>query len=389
MTHRRRAAAVLAVAVAALAGCTSPGPRRGAHPATVTTVRGAGPAAITATTGPRVLVGALPEGCDQGLPAPNAVLTFVAGGRAWAVDPRDATTLRCLFPTSDPGLWSWGPRGDRVLLDGLAVRGVGTGLSRPSGTFDPSYYSWSRPTGTTVVFTSQAQSDIRRADMGYNGSEDITPIPGARYGDMAYHPSGLAIGFVAALPGGPQSLWMSTNMGKDPQQLVSAGDTGTTFGHIVFAHDGVGLYYSVDVGNTAHTVARYDLATGAVDAPLWSGDAPVQDMTELAGVPGLALTVGAECTQRKAVFSALDGSAGQVLDPGVPGPVSVVGRIDADRFVVAVGGCDGAPSDLYLVHRSSAAPTVIVRGATTAAMRTPEPTPAPPLPQHLPRSAVP
>lgn len=343
---------------------------------------------MTSTTGPPVFISALPAGCGNALPAAGAVLTFVAGGRAWAVAPGDASSLRCLFPVSDPGLWSWGPRGDRVLLDGLAVRGVGTTLSRPAGTFDPSYYSWSRPTGTTVVFTGQAQSDIRRADMGYNGSQDITPLPNARYGDMAYHPSGLAIGFVAS-QGGPPSLWMSSNMGKDPQELVSAGDAGTTFGHIVFAHDGVGLYYSVDMAAGGHTLARYDLPTGEVHPALWSGTAPIDDITELAGVPGVALTVGAQCTDHKAVFSPLDGSAGQVLDPGVPGPASVVGRLDSDRFVVAVGGCNGATSDLYLVHRSAVAPSLIVRNATTVAMRTPEPTPPPPLPQNLPRSAVP
>jgi hypothetical protein len=384
----RRALTVIALAAVLVAGCTSSKPRTAAP---TSTTRGVGPEAMTSTSaaGPSVLVASLPAGCNGGLPAPGAVLTFVAGGRAWAVAPGDASSLRCLFAVTNPGLWSWGPRGDRVLLDGLAVRGVGTGLSRPAGNFDPSYYSWSRPTGTTVVFTGQAQSDIRRADMGYNGSEDITPIQGARYGDMAYHPSGLAIGFVAATGSDPESLWMSTNTGKDPQQLVSAGDPGTSFGHIVFAHDGIGLYYSVDTAGGGHTLARFDLPTGEVHPSLWSGSAPIEDITERAGVPGVALTVGAQCADHKAVYSGLDGTAGRVLDPGVPGPASVVGRLDADRFVVAVGGCGNTPSDLYLVHRSPVPPSLIVRDVTTAAMRTPEPTPAPPLPQNLPRSAVP
>ncbi len=385
----KRTLALLA-AVAVVAGCSSSRPHK-APVAPTSTSASAGPAptrAPTAATAPPGLIAALPTGCDASLPGPGAVLTFVAGGRAWAVAPGHASSLRCLFPTTDPGLWSWGPRGDRVLLDGLAVRGVETTLSRPAGDFDPSYYSWSRPTGTTVVYSDQSQADIRRADMGSNGSQDITPIPGATYGDMAYHPSGLAIGFVATPPGGAQGVWMSTNTGKDPQQLVFADDPGTTIGHIVFAHDGIGLYYSVDAGSS-HTLARYVLTTGAVDRSLWSGTAPIDDITELANVPGVALTVGAQCTGRKAVFSNLDGTAGQVLDPGVPGPVSVVGRLDADRFIVSVGGCDGATSDLYLVHRSSAAPSLIVRGVTAAAMRTPEPTPPPPLPQALPRSAEP
>ena len=47
----------------------------------------------------------------------------------------------------------------------------------------------------------------------------------------------------------------------------------------------------------------------------------------------------------------------------------------------------GPPADLYLVHRSGAAPAVIVRGVDASAMRTPEPTPPPPLPVNLPQSA--
>ena len=87
------------------------------------------------------------------------------------------------------------------------------------------------------------------------------------------------------------------------------------------------------------------------------------------------------------MFSGPRRHAGEVLWPRGPGPVSVVGRLDADRFIVAVGGCNGSPADLYLVHRSGAAPTVIVRGVDTSAMRTPEPTPPPPLPVNLPQSA--
>jgi hypothetical protein len=385
--RRARALSVLTLSVVVVAGCTTT-----AHQAVrsttsmVPTTGAAGSTTMTSAAGPPVVVASLPVGCGGGIPGPGADLTFVAGGRAWAIAPDRPASLRCLFPVTNAGLWSWGPKGDRVLLDGLEVRGVGTPLSRPAANFDPSYYSWSRPTGTTVVFTDQSQRSIFRADMGYGGSQDITPVPGATYGDMAYHPSGLAIGFVAAPAGGPQELWMSTNTGTNPQLLVSAGDPGTTFGHIVFAHDGVGLYYSVDTAAGGHTLARFDLPTGAVAQSLWSGAAPIDDITELAGVPGVALTIGAACADRRAVFSALDGTAGQALNPGVPGPASVVGRLDADRFVVAVGGCNGASSDLYLVSRSGAAPVLIVRGVTTAAMRTPEPTPPPPLPQNLPRS---
>ena len=161
---------------------------------------------------------------------------------------------------------------------------------------------------------------------------------------------------------------------------------GTTFGHIVFAHDGKGLYYSVDKADGTHSLAREDLTTDTPTQNLWTGDAPIDgDIFELAGVPGLGLTVGTTCAQHKAVFSALDGTAGTPLGSGLPGPTSVIGRLDADRFIVAAGGC-GGPQDLYLAHASGQAPRLLVRAVDNAGMRLPEPVPAPPLPQNLPRS---
>jgi hypothetical protein len=348
--------------------------------------------ASTTTTGGRAaaMVAALPGGCPAGTPVPAAVVAFVAGGRSWAVSPDDPATLACLFPTTDAdaSLFSFGPLGDRVALAGFEVRGVGSQASRPKGALQPVYYSWSRPTGTTLVFTDGARHRLARADLGGQPTtKDITPLPGATYGDIAYHPSGLAIGFVTSTPGGGE-LWMSTNQGANPVQLVHAV-AGTTFGHIVFAHDGTDLYYSIDPADGTHALARYDLPSGAVAPALWTGPAPVDDIVELAGVPGVALTIGAGCAAHRAVFSPLDGSAGSPLSAGVAGPTSVVGRLDRDRFVVAVGGC-GAPSDLYVVHADAGAgpPVLLVSGVDTAALRRPEPTPPPPLPANLPRSQV-
>ena len=310
-------------------------------------------------------------------------MSFEAGGRAWAVSPDDGRTLTCQFEVSTPGIFSWGPLGDRVVLRNLQVRGVGNPVSRPAVAGGATYFSWSRPTGTTVIFTKGDRHFLMRADMGKAGTQDITPVPGKTYGDMAYHPSGLAIGFVTTDASGSQ-IAMSTNLGQSAVTLVQA-DQGTTFPHLVFAHDGKGLFYSIEKKDGTHALGRYELESGSVDPKLWTGDAPVADMVELGGVPGLALTLGATCETHRAVFTALDGSPDVKLDPGVGGPVSVVGRLDADRFAVAAGGC-GEPQDLYLVHRSGAAPQLLVKGADAAALRIAEPTPPPPLPGDLPRS---
>jgi hypothetical protein len=303
------------------------------------------------------------------------------------MSPDDGATLHCLFPTADAGLFSFGPLGDRVALPGFEVRGVGSSASRPKADLHPVYYSWSRPTGTTLVFTDGARHRLARADLGQTTTKDITPLPDVTYGDVAYHPSGLAIGFAVTTPAGAE-IWMSTNQGQNPERLVSA-PAGTTFGHLVFAHDGTDLYYSVDRKDGSHALARYNLPSGGVAPTLWTGGAPADDIVELGGVPGVALTVGAGCAGHRAVFSTLDGSAGQPLSAGVDGPTSIVGRLDQDRFVVATGGC-GGPSDLYVVHATAAGPRplLLARAVDAAALRQPEPTPPPPLPTNLPRSEV-
>src|SRR4051794_5642319 len=95
------------VTVVLVASCSSSKPA--AAPATTTTN-----AAATTTTSPPTL----PDGCDVGTPDAGAVVTFVAAGRAWAMDPSRPNRFTCLFPVGDSGFFSWGPQGDRVVLAG-------------------------------------------------------------------------------------------------------------------------------------------------------------------------------------------------------------------------------------------------------------------------------
>jgi hypothetical protein len=371
-------AAVAALLVAGLPACSSSSDKKDGAAASTTS------ATPSTAGGPKALVASLPEGCDGTPPAAEAVVAFVAGGRSWAVSPDDPATLHCLFPTADAKVFSFGPRGDRVVLSGLEVRGVGSTAARPKSALQPVYYSWSRPLGTTVVFTDGARKRLARADLHTAGSRDITPVPDVTYGDVAYHPSGLAIGFAVTTPSGAE-LWLSTNQGQNPQRLVN-GPAGATFGHLVFGHDGQDLYYGIDRNDGSHTLATYDLASGGVAPALWKGDAPIADIVELGGEVGVALTVGTTCATRRAVFSILDGSAGRPLSPGGNAPTSIVGRLDHDRFLVAAGGCDG-PSDLYVVHASGEpAAALLVKGVDAATLRQPEPSPPPPLPKNLPKS---
>lgn len=377
------------VVVASAVSCSTKGGTTGSGASSPPSSPRAGSSSGASPSPGGAAITALPVGCD-GVAAPptSSVVSFAAGGRVWSFPPDSPGDLHCLFTQADPGLFSWGPRGDRVVLAGLEVRGVGSAVSRPAGSFQPAYFTWSRPTGTTLWFTDQGRTHVFRADIGSAQARDITPIQGTTYGDIAYHPSGLAVGFVTTDPG-ETALWMSTNLGTSPQLLVRAANTGfghTGFGHIVFAHDGTGLYYSIDRPDGTHALARYDLTTGRVEDALWKGTAPIDDVGELAGARGVALTTGASCDQRQAVYSSLDGTSGTQLAPSLAGPVSMVGRLDQDRFVVAAGGCSGAPQDVYLASLSGGPPTLLVKGVNAVGMRTPEPSPPPPLPQNLPRS---
>ena len=93
----------------------------------------------------------LPRGCTGGAGASHTV-AFVADGRAWAVDPDDGD-VACLFPVEDAGPFAWGPQGDRVLLDGFEIRGVGGDApDLPAIDTSVSAFDWGHPLGLAVVF---------------------------------------------------------------------------------------------------------------------------------------------------------------------------------------------------------------------------------------------
>src|SRR6266545_2251599 len=56
------------------------------------------------------------------------------------------------------------------------------------------------------------------------------------YLSVTYHPSGLALAFVAEREG-RQSIWLSSNLGEDPKRLVFS-KVGTEFGALEFSADG-------------------------------------------------------------------------------------------------------------------------------------------------------
>ena len=265
-----------------------------------------------AASGAEALVADLPAKCSgDAAPAAAASLSFVADGRVFALDPASPAAVHCLFETKDPGLFSWGPMGDRVVLEGDA--GPRRGLERRPA----------RRQGEGLVLQLEpARRHHRRvcrpepeeAASGGHGcpaTRDITPQTGVTYGDVAYHPSGLAIGYVTH-SATETGFWMATNQGDNPVRLITAPPT-TNFGHIVFTEDGEELLYSVD-DDVSHSLARLTLRTGFVSQNVWTGIDPIADIVH-GGQSGVGLTIGATCASRKAVY-ADDGEVDEVAVRG-------------------------------------------------------------------------
>jgi hypothetical protein len=137
----------------------------------------------------------LPAGCASGKVTADATASFVAEGRAWALDPATGR-VQCLFEAQHPGPFAWGPRGDRALLAHLEVKGLDSAPTRPPGRVDPSASSWGRPIGKSIVFVGNGGRALLKAHPAGGGFTDVTPVRGATYERVVYHPSGLAFAFV-------------------------------------------------------------------------------------------------------------------------------------------------------------------------------------------------
>jgi hypothetical protein len=383
----RRLSAVSLLTFALLSGACKGGAQQTASPTgTTTPPSGPSPSVSTSSTGAAPLVASLPDGCDQGVPPASATITFAADGRAWAVAP-DGSDLTCVFKVTDPGLFEWGPRGDRVVLGGLEVRGVGTKASRPAGTVEPSEASWSRPTGQAVVFIDPQGKSILKAKVGDTALEDVTPAEqegrfpshaDIAFQEVVYHPSGGAFGFVMTDVDG-SAVWMSTNAGATPTRLIWSNE-GTTFGPIAFAPDGGTLFYAAHLANGTRMISKEQIGHSRVTTGLWLGKQDVLRMLASPDGTAIALDIGTGCDDRQALVSHLDSTDGEPLLPAAAGPTSVIGWIDGSTVLVSEGGCNG-PTKLWIAPvASGGGVTLVTEAVDRAAVRVPDATPPPAIP---------
>jgi hypothetical protein len=339
-------------------GSPTPSPSEGDKPT---------PSPSTVPAGARLADGTpLPDGCAEEVVASQTV-AFVADGRAWALDP-DTGELACLFPVDDAGPFAWGPQGDRVLLGGFEVRGIGGAApDLPPIATSVSAFDWGHPLGLAVAF-ADGKGSPRKRFMDDGRSIALTSLPRGRYLEVAYHPSGLALAFVVETSDG-QEIWLSTNEGEDPQRLIFS-ERGTTFTSLAFSPNGRSLWW------TAHHAEGYPelhfmkLENRSGFGTSWRGEEGTDvDGLRLPPAGSLqAVTQGGACEHRRALV--LSRGDTRTALPDEPRPTEALGWLDRTTLLVAAGGC-GETVDLYAVDgRGLDAPAALVFEVEMAAPRT-------------------
>jgi hypothetical protein len=246
----------------------------------------------------------------------------------------------------------------------------------------PSAVSWGRPHGLALVFVDTSGRHIDKALIDRALISNITPLPGQAFTGVVYHPSGLALAFVANGPQG-SAIYMSSNTGAEPKRLVFTM-MGTLFGPIAFDASGLHLYYAARLSGGKTMLAAYGLTQGQATEHLWDGTSPIQSV-----VPGrrgrsqVMLDVGAGCADRTAVLSDLTGGSGTPALSNPTAPTTGLGWLDPQRVLVGEGGC-GQPLKLWVVTVGpSATPpsqTLLFDGAGIASVRVADALPTPGLP---------
>jgi hypothetical protein len=332
-----------------------------------------------ATTVAGTAAGALPAGCGGDAPSPtSAPVTFVAEGRAWAATA-DGRRLWCLFEVRRPGPFLWGPRGDRVVLEGLEVRGVGTPVWRPARGIDTVSLAWLGANGNALAFVMPGGLNLASASLGSIDLRELTPFRGgSTYLAVAGHPSGEALAFVVRR-GGSFELWMASNVGSAAVRLV--GPTRARLGPLAFSAGGKALYYGARRPDGSRRLEVFSLAEGRTLDPAWTGE---RDVLAIVGrrdpaATQLVVDTGSGCEDRRADLSGLDGGPGRPLLATASQPTSAVGWLDSHRLLLVEGGCEG-PFDLWLVDVNGGEPKPVARGIDRAALRSPDPRPVPAAP---------
>jgi hypothetical protein len=305
---------------------------------------------------------------------------FSAEDRLWALDPATGQ-LVCVLDHTAPGQFLLGPQGNRVLLDGFQIAGWGTAPpAYPAIGLHPAAVGWSRPQGTAIIYVNKGDLHPRMFFLGTGHTITMSNLPAATYLEFAYHPTGLAIGYILKRHGS-EAIWYSLNNGKKAKPLVFTKEQ-TTFSDLTFSRNGQIMYY------IAHHRAGYselhwiDLSTPKVLNSQWRSPKGTYWRTFAFSLSqyDVAVTKGTSCSNSRAIVLGKRGS----LMPGAKGPTTALGWVDNRTVVVSDGGC-GGPMDLYALVRTrgSYIPTLVASGVDAGAVRDSRPNPPTSLPVEV------
>jgi hypothetical protein len=173
--------------------------------------------------------------------AARGEITFVRDDKMWGVD--DDGTLRCLVDlslTQTPSRLTWGPAGDRVLLDGDRVT-INDSI-RDSGFFaENADVEFSAPTGKRT-FAVTRDGKLKKREVSNALANEITFLSG--HTASAYHPAGMQIATAGHLGSidGPLSIQLATNEGAGGREIVDASDA-SQITELRFDYEGTRLFF--------------------------------------------------------------------------------------------------------------------------------------------------
>jgi hypothetical protein len=200
-------------------------------------------------------------------------------------------------------------------------------------------------------------------------TEKLSELPSGAYQAIAYHPSGLALGFIVD-EGSRQGIWISSNEGKDPERLVYS-KPDTVFSSVAFSPDGQRIWWIAQHAGALSEIHYMDLDDrSGFSTVLSRGLAPSAHGLLLApSGPLMAATQGASCGEEQAMV--IDDQGAHVVGASGAGPTHAIGWLDARTLLVAQGGC-GEPTNLFGVswHGSATGGGLLVSGVDIGATRT-------------------
>lgn len=278
-------------------------------------------------------------------PVPMGEVTWVQDNQLRAL--ADGATPTCLLDgVNGASPLAWSSDAGRVLLDPATSA---TANGRRSTGFDPTMSGvvLSAPKGTATIAVDPVTHRLIRH--GSDGAvSDISFL--ASTDEAIYHPGGTRIVAVGTDANGRYGIWLSSNLGKEPKQILSVADPSTPVTDLTFNADGTEIYFIHgfvhqlivdrlilnDLGKADRGEANLVVSTLESSTAAWSVGPCDPTGTVLMSSPILA---------QETDLRTMTGS------PFVDSNVSLqpVGWLSGYRVVIAAraSGCDG-PADLWV-----------------------------------------